>query len=152
MFQQLTISVVTQSIFAIFSFLQPSTAPSQATASTQPAVTQLEMIELGQSDQVSQKGDLLVVHYTGKLADGTVFDTTLRDPSRPSPLTFRLGVDRVIEGWQQGMVGLKVGQRRRLVIPSQLGYGERGTGDGRIPPNATLIFDVEVIYIHRHKN
>ena len=89
-------------------------------------------------------GDTISVHYTGKLVDGTKFDSSL---DRGTPFTFIVGVGQVIKGWDQGLLGAKVGEKRTLTIPSDLGYGAAGAGGGKIPPNATLIFDVEVISI-----
>ena len=81
------------------------------------------------------------VHYLGKLEDGTKFDSSY---DRGEPLSFQIGMKRVIEGWELGLMGMKVGGKRTLFIPSKLGYGQRGAGD-LIPPNANLIFDVEII-------
>ena len=83
------------------------------------------------------------VHYTGKLEDGTVFDSSI---PRGQPFTFTLGAGQVIEGWDLGVEGMTVGEKRNLVIPPHLGYGVRGAG-ATIPPNATLIFDVELLEV-----
>lgn len=89
-----------------------------------------------------QKGDIVKVHYTGKFADGTTFDSSY---DRNSPLEFPLGKDYVIEGWEKGISGMKVGEKRSLVIPPDLAYGEEGNGP--VPPNSTLYFDVELVDI-----
>ena len=94
-------------------------------------------------------GQVLTVDYTGWLYDpgapdnkGTVFDSSAGGP----PLSFTLGVGQVIQGWDQGLLGMQVGGKRRLVIPPELGYGQQGSGNS-IPPNATLIFDVDLISV-----
>ncbi|WP_178984776.1 peptidylprolyl isomerase [Winogradskyella helgolandensis] len=89
----------------------------------------------------AEKGNTVSVHYKGQLADGTVFDSSYK---RNSPLDFQVGVGQVIAGWDEGICLLNVGDKARLVIPSDLGYGAAGAG-GVIPPNATLIFDVELM-------
>ena len=83
------------------------------------------------------------VHYTGKLQDGTKFDSSY---DRGQPFSFQIGLREVIEGWEIGLMGMKVGGKRTLIIPPELAYGERGAGD-LIPPNTTLIFEVEIIDI-----
>ena len=86
-------------------------------------------------------GETASVHYTGWLKDGTKFDSSL---DRGQPFQFRLGAGRVIRGWDEGIVGMNIGSKRKLIIPPHLGYGKRGAGRV-IPPNATLIFEVELL-------
>jgi FKBP-type peptidyl-prolyl cis-trans isomerase len=97
-------------------------------------------IEAGTGEQ-AVAGKTVRVHYTGKFPDGKVFDSSY---SRGEPIEFELGAGRVIKGWDEGIALLKVGGKAQLVIPPELAYGERGAG-GVIPPNATLVFDVELV-------
>lgn len=102
----------------------------------------IEDIQTGTGKEAA-KGQEITVHYTGWLEDGTVFDSSV---SRKQPLSFTLGVGMVIAGWDQGFDGMKEGGKRKLTIPPQLAYGKRGAG-GVIPPDATLIFEVELLKV-----
>lgn len=94
----------------------------------------------------AQKGDKLTVHYLGKLTDGSEFDSSYE---RGKPFSFTLGAGEVIAGWETGLVGMKVGGKRKLVIAPELAYGETGTPDSSIPPNATLVFEIELLEINK---
>jgi len=96
------------------------------------------------SGEAAKAGDKVHVHYTGWLKDGKKFDSS-RDRGRP--IVFPLGAGRVIKGWDEGIAGLKVGGKRKLMIPPNLAYGEQGRGP--IPPNAELIFEVELVKIDK---
>jgi len=89
----------------------------------------------------AQAGQEVTVHYTGWLTDGTKFDSS---KDRGIPFSFPLGAGHVIQGWDKGVVGMKIGGKRKLTIPPQMGYGARGAG-GVIPPNAVLVFEVELL-------
>ena len=93
------------------------------------------------SGREAHAGETATVHYTGTLVDGTEFDSS---KDRNKPFSFRLGAGHVIKGWDEGVEGMKIGGTRKLVIPPELGYGARGAGS-TIPPNATLIFQVELL-------
>lgn len=105
----------------------------------------IETTQAGKKDgKIAEKGNTVEVHYTGKLLNGTKFDSSL---DRKQPFSFTLGVGQVIKGWDQGVQGMKEGEKRKLTIPSNLGYGPRGAG-GVIPPNAALVFDVELLKVN----
>ena len=106
----------------------------------QPSGLKWQDIEVGTGPLAVDK--TAVVHYTGWLEDGTKFDSSL---DRGRPFSFPVGAGRVIKGWDEGVATMKVGGKRRLIVPSGLGYGDRGTGP--IPGGATLIFDVELLEV-----
>jgi len=92
-------------------------------------------------DRKALKGQMLTMHYTGTLEDGTKFDSS---HDRNEPFKFQIGVGQVIQGWEEGVLGMCVGEKRRLIVPPELGYGEQGAGD-IIPGGATLYFDIELL-------
>lgn len=101
----------------------------------------IDDITIGTGDEV-KVGDTVLVHYVGKLQDGTEFDNSKK---RGEPFTFKVGQGMVIQGWEEGVVGMKVGGQRVLVIPPEMGYGDRAIGP--IPPNSTLVFSIELLEI-----
>jgi hypothetical protein len=101
----------------------------------------IEVLQEGEGEAIT-KGRIAIVHYTGTLTDGTKFDSSL---DRGEPFLFTLGAGQVIPGWERGVEGMKTGEKRRLTVPSELAYGETGTPGGPIPPNATLIFEIELL-------
>jgi FKBP-type peptidyl-prolyl cis-trans isomerase FkpA len=123
---------------------QASTTPAPAPAAAGPTRTtasglQIEEVQVG-TGPTAENGKTVAVHYTGRLTDGTKFDSSL---DRGQPLEFTLGVGQVIKGWDEGIAGMKVGGKRKLTIPPDLAYGQQSVGP--IPPNSTLVFDVELM-------
>ncbi|XP_018495681.1 uncharacterized protein LOC100907240 isoform X1 [Galendromus occidentalis] len=108
------------------------------------AELKVDVLQEATCERKSKKGDSLTMHYTGTLEkDGSKFDSSL---DRGEPFQFQLGVGQVIKGWDQGLEGMCVGEKRKLTIPAELGYGERGAGD-KIPPGSNLVFEVELLKI-----
>ena len=110
-----------------------------------PSGLHYEDIAVGDGLQVKGRGDTVKVHYTGWLEDGTKFDSSV---DREEPFSFPVDVGYVIKGWDEGVKGMKIGGKRKLRVPSDLGYGSHGAGDV-IPANATLLFEVELLQISR---
>ncbi|OGM11867.1 peptidylprolyl isomerase [Candidatus Woesebacteria bacterium RBG_16_34_12] len=102
----------------------------------------IEDIEIGEGDEATP-GATITVNYAGSLEDGTKFDSSY---DRNEPFVFSLGLGQVIEGWDKGLVGMRVGGKRKLTIPPYMAYGERGAG-ALIPPNSTLIFEIELLQV-----
>ena len=100
-------------------------------------------VKVGDGDE-AKAGKKVTVHYTGRLKDGKKFDSS---KDRDEPFSFDLGAGDVIKGWDEGVAGMKVGGTRKLIIPPELGYGARGAGNGLIPPNAELHFEVELLKV-----
>ena len=130
---------------------QPETAQPPAqdennskSNNTNPMELKIETTKQGTGDRAVKVGDTISVQYTGKLTNGTKFDSSYDHGGQP--FEFTVGAGQVIQGWEQGFLGAKVGEKRTLTIPPSLGYGATGAG-GVIPPNATLIYDVELVSI-----
>lgn len=133
-------------IFFAFGFYQgPSSSKttSEAAKPSTPQATELKIEDIKEgSGSAVKSGDTIIIHYKGTLTDGTKFDSSY---DRGEPFETQIGVGQVIEGWDKGVVGMKQGGKRKLTIPPDMAYGEQSTGS--IPPNSTLIFEVELIGI-----
>jgi FKBP-type peptidyl-prolyl cis-trans isomerase len=130
-----------QSSTTASSAAQPTTSSAAATSTATGGKLQIKDLKVGKG-ATAKTGDSVTVNYTGWLMDGTKFDSSIGK----APFPFVLGAGQVIPGWDQGVVGMKVGGTRELIIPPSLGYGSQGAG-GVIPPDATLKFDVELLSI-----
>ncbi|KAL5006147.1 hypothetical protein ScPMuIL_017305 [Solemya velum] len=112
--------------------------------STSFALDELKIDVTGKPDECKRevvKHDMVTMHYTGTLEDGTKFDSSY---DRDQPFTFQLGIGQVIAGWEEGVLGMCIGEKRKLTVPPHLAYGEQGAGE-MIPPHSTLIFEMEVM-------
>jgi len=131
----------------VFGTAAPFAMTATAVQAAQPAGLKMTDTKVG-TGPVAKAGEQVTVNYTGWLyvngAKGKKFDSSY---DHGEPFSFALGAGNVIPGWDQGVVGMKVGGKRTLIIPPALGYGAGGTPDGTIPPNATLIFDVELVKV-----
>jgi peptidylprolyl isomerase len=125
---------------------QPTTAPATLTAAGEKRVTPSGLtIVVTKPGGGARVGDTVWVQYEGRLTNGTKFDSSY-DRQEPAPVV--LGQGSVIRGWEEGLLGMEVGEKRQLVVPPDLAYGPNGRGD-KIPPNSTLVFDIEMIGIRR---
>jgi len=139
-----TISYIDEKVNFI-SDKESNTNNTSNTNNMENKITELKMEILQEgTGEGAVKGNTVTVHYTGTLLDGTKFDSSL---DRGTPFSFELGTGQVIQGWEQGILGMKVGEKRKLLIPSDLAYGANGAG-GVIGPNEALIFDVELLEIN----
>jgi peptidylprolyl isomerase len=141
---------------------QPATQPAAEEAQA-PAGDGFQTTEAGLRYRITQPagepataqpGDVVMVHYTVKLENGEELETSLRPVAQGrfmliKPLIFKLGEGWMIKGWDEGIKGMKVGEKRTLVVPPELAYGAAGAGGGVIPPNATLVFDIELVGVWR---
>ena len=138
-------------ILGVALFLTAGCGGNSPTSASSTASVPFSAVDLtGGAGRVAANGNKVTANYTGWLYSATAaenkgrqFDTSIGKP----PFTFTLGAGQVIKGWDQGIVGMAVGGKRKLIIPPSLGYGSTGAGGGAIPPNATLVFDVEVVNV-----
>ena len=139
------LAAATTTLLAAALFTYAQTPTSQPTEKKTVTPSGLTIIDKGQSSITAEAGDKVWVDYVGKLTDGTEFDASSKHPD--SPFIFALGKGKVIPGWDEGIAGMKVGQKRQLIIPPNLAYGDRAVGT--IPANSTLVFDVTLLGVQK---
>ena len=131
-------------LVAMVCVLRADTPPATQPAAKRVTDDGMTIVTVQDGDPAAKDGDIVWVQYTGKLTDGTQFDSSVgREPFR-----FTLGKGEVIKGWDEGVLGMKIGEKRQLTIPPKLGYGDHGSPP-TIPANATLVFDIEMIGLAR---
>ena len=131
-------------VLSLLALLGLALAQADSAAQDKEPKVKIENLKVGTGDE-AKKGDTVEVHYTGWLTDGKKFDSSV---DRGQPFSFKLGAGDVIKGWDEGVAGMKVGGKRKLTIPPELGYGDKGSGKV-IPPKATLIFEVELLKVKK---
>ena len=131
-------------VLSLLALLGLALAQTDSAAQDKEPKVKIEDQKVGTGDE-AKKGDTVEVHYTGWLTDGKKFDSS-KDAGKP--FSFKLGAGMVIKGWDEGVAGMKVGGKRKLTIPPELGYGDKGSGKV-IPPKATLIFEVELLKVKK---
>ncbi|KAK2191180.1 hypothetical protein NP493_57g01076 [Ridgeia piscesae] len=139
------LQAVLYSVAVILAVLDVAAAKDKKDSKKKLQIGIKKRIDADKCKTKSRKGDTLKMHYTGKLEDGTEFDSSI---PRGEPFEFTLGSGQVIKGWDQGLLGMCEGEKRKLVIPSDMGYGDRGAPP-KIPGGATLVFEVELLSIER---
>ncbi len=138
------IILIIVAVAAWFIFSKPGNNQNQTPSSYEIQGMKVEVLKQG-AGQEAKTGDTVSVHYTGTLENGTKFDSSV---DRGEPFAFTLGQNRVIQGWELGVLGMRVGEKRKLTIPPQLAYGNQAVG-GVIPANSTLVFEVELLGINK---
>jgi FKBP-type peptidyl-prolyl cis-trans isomerase len=152
--QNILIAVLVIAIILVFGYILQDVMGNPIGSTAEPETQQTQTMEQPKetvkieelaegTGEAVKSGDTVVMHYRGTLEDGTQFDSSY---DRGEPFSTQIGVGQVIQGWDEGVPGMKVGGKRKLTIPSSLGYGEQGAPP-TIPPNATLIFEVELVGI-----
>jgi peptidylprolyl isomerase len=141
-FSKIALSVIMAALLAVPAFAASETKKDGGKIVTSPTGLKYTDVVVGKGASPTP-GKMVKVHYTGTLENGKKFDSSV---DRNEPFSFLIGVGQVIKGWDEGVMTMKVGGKRKLIIPANLGYGARGAG-GVIPPNATLLFDVELLEV-----